>query len=124
MRARYLGPAAASAQKRGILMFGFTFGFMVVALSLVSAVVGAVLLGPYNNAGSGAVLGLLLGPFGAVIAALMAATEELKKQSGLTLRLVTEAAAKETNATEEKLGEAQWSAASMRDRKLAAAAES
>jgi hypothetical protein len=102
----------------------FEYIVIVVALSLVSAAVGAFLLSPYNNAGTGAVLGLLLGPFGALIAALMAVTEELKKQSELTLRLATEAAAEDTNAAEEKLKEARWSAASMRDRKLAAAAES
>ena len=106
-------------------MFGYTmFSFIALAIWLVAPIVGAALLSPYNNAGTGAVLGLLLGPLGAVIAALMAVTEELKKQSELTLRLATEAAAKETNATEENLGEARWSAASMRDRKLAAAAES
>jgi hypothetical protein len=81
------------------------FEYIVIA-SLVGAAVGAFLLSPYDNAGTGAVLGLLLGPFGALIAAVMGVTEELKKQSELTLRPATEAAAEETNAAEEKLREA------------------
>ena len=108
-------------------MFGFGFVFMVVAVSLVSAFVGAMLLGPYDNAGSGAVLGLLLGPVGAVIAALMAVTEELRKQSELTLKLAADAVKTETKAAEENDREARWSAAKAAGdtaRELAATAES
>ena len=71
---------------------------IVLAISLVSAAVGAFLLNPYNEGGSGAILGLLLGPFGALIAALMAVTEELKKQSEFSLKLAREARVEETTS--------------------------
>ncbi len=44
---------------------------LLVFLLLLSGVVGAVILNRHNKAGTGCVLGLLLGPIGWIIAAVM-----------------------------------------------------